>query len=264
MERPKTALAPLIVLVCLLSVVCAHADDTVELVNNLKNDDPAVRIRAIKALGGTRDPRAFDPIRTMLYDKDPGVRRVATHVLAVGGDRRALGALVEVLQDKYAGDQRVNTAYALRYIKGSGAVDALVSVLKDENPELGRMAANTLGFIGDRRALGPLLEVLKDESSGGPRAGAAFAIGRIGGREALEPLLAALKDRDPAVRLSASQALGNIGGKNAIEPLIDALKDEDPGVRMGVSLALTGMTGLDMGEDHGIWRTWWEDNKDRF
>jgi HEAT repeat protein len=49
----------------------------------------------------------------------------------------------------------------------------------------------------------------------------------IGDKRAVEPLIHVLKDKDEDVRMNAADALGTIGDKMAVKPLLNALKEED-------------------------------------
>ena len=57
----------------------------------------------------------------------------------------------------------------------------------------------------------------------GVRAGAAESLGKLGDKTAVQPLIAALKD-DKEVRSYAAESLGELGDKAAVQSLIPALK----------------------------------------
>jgi HEAT repeat protein len=91
-------------------------------------------------------------------------------------------------------------------------------------------AAQTLGTVGDARAIVPLLEALTDEH-GPVRQAAAEALARLAetlgkrpGPHAIEPLLEALEIKDEHVRQAAARALGQLGDSRAVEPLIRAIR----------------------------------------
>ena len=67
---------------------------------------------------------------------------------------------------------------------------------------------------------------------------ATWTLGKIGDRRAVEPLIAAMKDRDKGVKKGAAVALGDIGDGRAVEPLIQALKDEDESIQRAVRESL--------------------------
>jgi hypothetical protein len=106
-----------------------------------------------------------------------------------------------------------------------------IAGLKDEEENLRTGAAETLGKIGDKRAVESLIEALRDEDCD-VRKEAAYALGEIGDKRAVEPLIAALRDEDSGVREAAASALGEIGDKRTINALKEvAKKDKNEDVR---------------------------------
>ena len=71
-------------------------------------------------------------------------------------------------------------------------------------------AAQTLGLVGDSRAVEPLIQALSDADRW-VRMAAAWALGRLGDARAVSKLIQALDDEDWLVRTEASRALGRIG-----------------------------------------------------
>jgi HEAT repeat protein len=122
----------------------------------------------------------------------------------------------------------------------------------------------TLGWLGDERAVEPLIETLKSLDSA--MAGVNYALIEIWDERAVEPLidyykitknnfgaksLGKLKDKraipvllnvlkneqNPSIRKYAVQALGQIGGAELVEPLIEALKTNSK-IQASISNAL--------------------------
>ena len=60
---------------------------------------------------------------------------------------------------------------------------------------------------------------------------AAEVLGKFNDTRAVGPLIQALKDEDSMVRWDAVDALGNLNDTRAVKPLIQALKDEDSEIR---------------------------------
>lgn len=82
-----------------------------------------------------------------------------------------------------------------------------------------RRAAEELGASGDRRALEPLLEALR-EADPFTREAAARALGQLGDQRAVEGLTGALHDPWWNVRAAACQSLGQLRDRRAWEPLL--------------------------------------------
>jgi len=125
---------------------------------------------------------------------------------------------------------RIDASIALSKMKDVKAVDPVIQLLNDEDPEVRFSAAIILGEIGDKKAVEPLIQALEDTKA---RAIAAQALGKIGDVKAVEPLILALKiDASNLVRGAAARALGEIGDMRAVEPLTQALSDPDRYARL--------------------------------
>jgi HEAT repeat protein len=112
---------------------------------------------------------------------------------------------------------------------GPLAVDALIGVLDDPNPNVRSGAARALGKIGDDRALGALIFRLRYDADVEVRKSAVWAL-HMGGERAVGPLIEALHDPDEWVRFGAVIVLAKIG-EPAVNPLIIALHDPQSMVR---------------------------------
>jgi HEAT repeat protein len=195
-----------------------------------KKDD-GVREAAAKALGEIGGGDALEPLLAALEDEVSAVRGEAAQALGHIGDPRAIDRLTAALGDT---DVRKSAAEALEQL-GAPSVEALVGRLEDEDPEARTIAEETLGRIGDDRAVQPLIARLGDDVVSVRRA-AADALGAIGNRDAVEPLIDALEQDVVSVREEAVQALGNLGDPLAVDWLIAALKDKE--LRMSATEAL--------------------------
>jgi protein-S-isoprenylcysteine O-methyltransferase Ste14 len=197
-------------------------------------------------------------------------RQYATLGVPVGIFASEAGRAEKLAREmKQAGDWRRKSriADALAGI-GGPAVDHLIGLLDDPNPETRREAARALGWIAPPQAVGPLLAKLSDgevnvrfaaiEALGKIRSReavgplvtilesgvkdvsrlAAVALGRIGSESAVEPLLGFLDSPNWWDRSAALDALGAIGSPEAVEPLIARYEGEDVHVRRSIIVAL--------------------------
>jgi HEAT repeat protein len=111
----------------------------------------------------------------------------------------------------------------------------LIKANKTGSPD----AATSLGKIGDKRAVGPLIK-----SIGAWRnrllhnAAVVKALGQIGDVRAVKPLIIVLDEEDVLIRRYVSEALGKIGDSLAVEPLVKLLGDQDSDVRVSAVKAL--------------------------
>jgi HEAT repeat protein len=128
--------------------------------------------------------------------------------------------------------------------KGKEAVEHLIkSLLNNRNKNAKIAIAKVLGFIGDERAIDPLISTLKDPNKL-VRREASTALSKMG-NIAVDPLISILSDEDWKVRGAAAWALGSIGNKMAIDPLNKLLDDENGFVKSGAKWALDKINKLE-------------------
>ncbi len=86
-------------------------------------------------------------------------------------------------------------------------------------PSIPPMAAETLGKIGDKRAVKPLIEVIKKAKEPGLLEAAAEALGNLGDKRAVPALFNLMKRGTVAARLKVVNSLAKIGGRKAQKAL---------------------------------------------
>ena len=129
------------------------------------------------------------------------------------------------------GGQGVRT----RTERGSGSedttvVNALIARLKDENAGVRRAAAQSLGQLGDIRAVPPLIAVLAD-SDGEVRSAAVDALADLEDPRAIGPIAGLLKDPVTDVKRNALGALSHWEQGVPTAPVVALLDDGDADVR---------------------------------
>jgi len=175
-----------------------------------------------------------------------------------------MDSLIASLRDPNAG-VRMQAVSELGMIDNIRGEDALLGLLHDRDPVMRAGAALALGNPPHRhRVVGPLTAALRDENSE-VRRNAALSLGAvIGSRHrkmysrTADALLETLKDEKPGVRSASAEALGWIGERRAVEPLIGLLGD--PEVRFQAHNALITITGQRLSDDPDEWRAWLEKN----
>lgn len=125
---------------------------------------------AAQALGKIGDIRALEPLIAVL--EDPYVRMSAVNGLILLGDKRAVDPLIKLLslddnESKIViyNMQAEFTGRAIAAIGGTDATDRLIGIVKDSNnrDEVRFSSFNALAKIGDKRAIKPLIEMLKEK-----------------------------------------------------------------------------------------------------
>jgi HEAT repeat protein len=225
-------------------------ESTVPLVQALRDEDWFVRQQAARILGAIGDARAVKPLASTLKDEDPVVKEEAARALGRMGDPGAAAdAILASLKDD---DPAVRAdAVATLQTNGPAAVPPLAHALihrRDENVK--REVADALVIVGTP-AVGALCHVLTvnhKQSHIIARQIAAWTLGTIGDKSAIEPLGETLKnDRNESVRHEAAMALARIDGPRAAEILVEATKEKDEVVRKAAKRALKAMRAANQG-----------------
>ena len=141
-------------------------------------------------------------------------------------------------------------AKAISNYKDTSTLGALLYCLnnKDENYKIRLACADGLGRIGDRYAVAPLIEVVKDEEEKSVylKESATFALGLIGDSSAIDPLVAIMDakqgiwDKFSFLKEKIVEALGrlNINNRKVLHVFKNSLMDASPMVRINAIEAL--------------------------
>ncbi|HUV77872.1 MAG TPA: HEAT repeat domain-containing protein [Desulfobacterales bacterium] len=132
---------------------------------------------------------------------------------------------------------------------GAFAVEPLIAVLQDHNSSpLHCETIKALGVIKDKRAVEPLLNVLRDNKIH-LREEVVKALGQIGDKTVVKPLISMLRNEDGiAFRCETIRALGSTKDKRAVEPLIDVLQRESRKPRLDTNMNIIMEVVIAMGK----------------
>lgn len=125
--------------------------------------------------------------------------------------------------------RRAEAAERLGLMRSRSAVEPLVALMNDEEPEVRIRAARALGLIRGRTSIRPLVSALAD-----PSRWSAIRVAEIlinVGAEAVDELLAAYDALPQHARVSALDVLGRIRGLRAIGLMKRCLADPHPDIR---------------------------------
>ncbi|MDF3052844.1 MAG: lyase domain protein repeat-containing protein, partial [Geminicoccaceae bacterium] len=207
-----------------------------ETVTATRSEDSDVREVALRALARIADPRAVDPLIRALETADVWLAPRIADVLTRHGEA-AVDPLIAVLNDRGHRPARAWAANVLGEVRATRAFPALVRLLGDPEDEVRAKAAAALGRLGDRRAIGYLLEHLLTDPAPFVRVRIAASLGQIGGPEVTERLVRSLGDPAWWVRMRSVEALEQIGAVSE-GPLLVALDDANPEIRLRAAAAL--------------------------
>lgn len=155
------------------------------------------------------------------------------------GTRRACPQLLTLLGRLTPGSRlQLTVMGALGQCPGEATEDALIALLKSENPVVSNGAAQSLATLGSKRALQPLLEIARAEK-GVLSYNIARALAATGDPQAIEPLLEARRRimaadeeaptarKQPWLRVIYLRLLGEFDDPRVMEAAKEELKSGD-------------------------------------
>jgi hypothetical protein len=133
---------------------------------------------------------------------------------------------------------------AIQELKASEeTLPLLTKALRDENPQVRRLAAAALGTTGSIEAIPALCEAVLNDKHVGVRRTAGDALSDIGEPLAQPAMCMALADANKLVRWRAARFLFDIGDDEALTYLIEASEDSEFEVRLEVEAAIERIKG---------------------
>ncbi len=170
------------------------------------------RADAVRRVGEDKMRIAVRDLIQQLDDPSTEVREAAAHALGRIGSPDAEQALVGKLDDP-AADIAPQIARALRHAHSRAAVEALIRRLNDPDRETVSETARTLGEIGDKRARGPLLEVLQRSRDAKIVSASSEALARLGEMAALYEIFPRMQAAtNPVLKGSLAMAAADLLG----------------------------------------------------
>jgi CheY-like chemotaxis protein len=212
--------------------------------------DSGLLMDALAALAGIGDSGSLPLFRSHAADEDALVAGVCLQALGELGDAESLPLLRRELDDAESQTRyetcEVSTWKAVEALgelgrQGHGeAVAALAAKLHHRNPTARRLVHKALVGLGP--AAVPHLEAAFRDGDDDQRVMAANVLGFIGDRKGADVLIQGLDEglaEHPNVRFAAYEALGRIPSMKSLVCLMDGLPgEEDPSVLMALLTAL--------------------------
>ena len=173
----------------------------------------------------------------------PGVSGKAGSVLLADETRNGVSDIKSVdgntspasaSQSPTASVSRSQTAIVRDTNADTGVVNALIARLDDENAEVRKAAARSLGKLKDSRAIPGLIAALKDRDAR-VRAAAAESLAEFEDARAIAPLTDLLDDQSTEVKQTALEALSHFEDNLPSAPIVRLLGDPDADVRQNAA-----------------------------
>lgn len=185
--------------------------------------DEQIRDRVTALLGVI--PTSIGPLSEQLRDPDETVRQRAAEILAQLLDPRSADAFVDAMADPNLRDLATETLR--KFVAIRDRVDQILDDLRDiEESEL-KEGLRQEAVIQMHRIGRPIVEILLeylDDDEWIVREAAADTLGKIGDVRAVEPLMERLRsDKDTGVKEHALKSLGLIGDSRPIELYIEVI-----------------------------------------
>jgi|GEM_PF-1058475 len=212
-----------------------------ELIRMLKSDDVTVWVFAVESLKRIGKPASPALIEVLNY-QSTWTRQNAIELLGEFREIQAIEPLISLLDspDIFVRDEAIKS---LKLI-GKPAAEPLYTASLTANPEIRKRSATVLGEIGDKRALEPLVAIVKDRGANNStaqgafealiRADAAKALGTLGDVAAIGPLQDAVQNDRLAVGVAAMGSLMQLGDEKQLDGLHVLLQSNDPDAQFSV------------------------------
>ena len=206
------------VLFCaLLWVKEIRANNTDNLIKELKSKNFETRMDAVETLGKNIDNNTLDVFKKHVFVKteDWKIKIKAIDFLGTVEDREVSDFLIKIVGNPFLNEgcpaikRHAIVALGKKFNNDSKAVDALIKELKGDDLLVVEAAIESLGEIGDPEAVPYLIEGL-DNKSFAIRLATLRALEQIGDIQALPDLKrVAANERDPYLKAMASSLVKN-------------------------------------------------------
>jgi PAS domain S-box-containing protein len=148
--------------------VTARIEREIELTEQLKDADEAIRLRAAKHISRAPENLGEEtaaPIIDALGDKNWRVRRELVEGLARRAAPEAIAALLRAMQERHLDFGVLNSALRVLQATSVKTTETLIEFLRGDDADLRMQAALTLGEQRAAPAIPALIEALADEDA---------------------------------------------------------------------------------------------------
>jgi len=184
------------------------------------NENLALQQAAIKALARLGNAESIPILSTALKEGGTVTAEASKSLTELQGN----GVVGALIKQSEAGDPVVREA-VLKVLAERGQVEALTvfrKAINEQDPQIRHAAIKTLGTLGKREDIAPLVQMLVTSKDASERGLIGQAISEIGGRipdpsTRCEAVLQALTKADVSTKASLLPVLSSLGGENALQ-----------------------------------------------
>jgi len=209
-------------------------------------ENSEIRLEAIDMLDGryvyivSRD-FASELLGPLIRDDDPAVRIRAARAIGYNGcGARYAEELITMTEGETSVEALVNVAYAMGSSEHQPFVSYLEKMLGHANGEVRSKASDAITQLAPMTAFNHNLRLL-DDAEPSVRSAAIRNIASPSGNVIVTSLMRMLDDKDPKVRENALQALGKQNAPHSADAIKERLSDEHHHVRSQAALVLGQM-----------------------
>ena len=207
----------------------------------IRDTDPAVRVRAARAIGSNTCGKQYARELIAMLDGDPPTDALVSVTYAMGRSKHQpfVSHLVKLLDHA---DAEVCSAasFELTRLAPKQALEHNLRLLKDGQPRVRRAAIQNLIVLPGKNVIMSIERMLDDEDSN-VRERAVWALGQMHSTGSADVVAKQTSDSDSHVRARAADVLGQLHAKQHVKILAALLKDEDVVVRRYATQAFGAM-----------------------
>ncbi|NYB52411.1 MAG: HEAT repeat domain-containing protein [Methanobacteriaceae archaeon] len=211
-------------------------DEFLELVNNLLEDDPDIRMESVRRLGLSGNPRAAKYLVKLINDNDDEIRLEVLKYLGKLKNLETIDSLIKTLKHEET-SMRWAAEEALANF-GSDAIPKIAKSLESNDEDLRYYLVAILGEIEDPNSENLLIKSLND-SDFDVKLKSIESLSKIGTDKSIGPLLKLLNDDNARIQRNLSYCLIKICQEKDLDTLENTLKSEYMGENKALKSIIT-------------------------
>ena len=191
-----------------------------KIIEHLNSEDPQEIREACFRIGEEECRDGIPYLVELLKSNNVGIQEAAELALRKLGGEESVEALISLLWEEDVAVR--NVAIDILRDIGDQGLYILINLLEEDDSDIRIFVVDILGYTNNLMVVKPLCEILSRDPNPNVKSQAAISLGRLGCLEAVSCLEQALNDED-WVKFSAIEALKKIGSESSAEILINYL-----------------------------------------